>query len=665
MTVSILRAPMRRIAVLLASALAATANAAEAPPGPEAFFQHTRMTSASISPDGQTVAISTATSAAGRVRLVALDLKSMKFTALAGFDDSDIATFHWVNDHRLVFDLDDRQAPVGKLDAASGLYAVNIDGTQMRELVSQYGRPWAERGGERHPLPWNTEFLQAIGDRTSDDVYVYKFEEYDRKHTDFNQLQRLNTLHGKAIDVEAPAHSFDWVFDSKGELRIATTVKDDHRKVLARDPATNQWTELGDFRFLSDDDDNFSPSFVDQDGTLYVESNNGADKTAVWTYDLARKKLADKPFLVSQRYDLNPDFIALQGKLAGLRYDVDALVTQWISPEMEALQAKVDKMLPSTVNLIDVASRGDGHFVVIHAFSDRVPGLYFLYNVQQGKLITLGKTQPDIDPKQMAGMEQIHYAARDGLEIPGYLTVPHGAERKNLPLVVMVHGGPNVRGRTWNWHPEVQFLASRGYAVLEPEYRGSTGYGQKLFNAGWKQWGLAMQDDIADGVKWTVAQGIVDPKRVCIAGASYGGYAVLMGLANDPALYRCGIDWVGVTDLDLLYTSDWSDISDAARKYGMPKLMGDRVADGAKLKATSPTANVGKIHAPVLLAYGGKDRRVPLEHGERFHDALMKQPGAKSEWVVYDDEGHGWRSIETNVDFWNRAAKFLDANIGH
>jgi dienelactone hydrolase len=658
------RKAVRAVAALLAGATLALARAADAPSGPENFFQYDRMTQASISPDGQTVALTTATSKTGRVRLVALDLKTMKFTSLAGFEDADIASFHWVNEHRLVFDLDDRQAPVGKLDAASGLYGVNIDGTAMRQLVSQYGKPFFERGDDKsRVLPWSTDFLQAIGDRTSEDVYVVRPLEYDRKHVDYEQLQRLNTLGGFVTDIDTPPHAFDWVFDAKGDLRVLVTDKDNHSKVLTRDPGSKDWVELGNFEHFADDK-SFHPSYIDQDGTLFVEANNGGDRTSVWTYDLAHRKMSDTPFLVSQRYDLEPAYLPMQGKLAGLRYDVDAEVTQWLTPEMEALQGKVDKMLPSTVNRLSVASRGDGHFVVIHAYSDRVPGLFFLYDLQKGKLITLGNAQPDIDPKQMASMEQVHYPARDGLDIPAYLSIPHGAERKNLPLVVLVHGGPYVRGRVWGWDPEVQFLASHGYAVLEPAFRGSTGYGEKLFTAGWRQWGLAMQDDVADGVKWAVAQGIVDSKRVCIAGASYGGYAVLMGLARDPDLYRCGVDWVGVTDLGLLYSADWSDMSDSWKKYGMPRLIGDPVADAAQLKATSPTENVAKIRAPVLLAYGGKDVRVPIEHGERFHDALMKQPGARSEWVVYDDEGHGWRSLETNIDFWNRVTKFLDANIG-
>ena len=663
MTVPTLRASLRRFACLLAATLAVTAHAADAPPGPEAFFKHPHMTGASISPDGQTVAVAMAAPDTGRIRLVALDLKTMKFTLLAGYEDVDVRTFHWVNDHRLVFDLIDLHEEIGDHQSAWGLYGVNTDGSQLRQLVSREWAAFVQRGGERGALPWNTFFLQAVGDATTEDVYVYKIEEFDEKHVDFRQLQRLDTIHGRATDVATPVHTSDWVFDSKGELRVAVTEKEDRQKVMSRDLATGEWTALGDFdRFF--DGKAFQPSFIDETGTLFVEANNGGDKASVWTYDLGLRKMADKPFLVSQRYDLSPRYLVANGKLAGLRYQVDAEVTQWIAPDLEALQAKIDKMLPSTVNQLSVAPRGDGHFVVIHAFSDHVPGLYFLYNARDNKLVTLGNARPDVDPKKMADMEQVHYAARDGLDIPAYLSVPRGAVRKNLPMVVLVHGGPFVRGRVWGWNPEVQFLASQGYAVLEPEFRGSTGYGQKLFTSGWKQWGLGMQDDVADGVKWAVAQGMVDPKRVCIAGASYGGYAVLMGLIKDPDLYRCGVDWIGVTDIDLLFTSRWSDADDTWKKYGLPKLVGDPATDAVKFKATSPSEHADKIRAPVLLAYGGKDKRVPIEHGERFHDALMKQPGAKSEWIVYKDEGHGWRYEVDNLDFWNRVAKFLDASIG-
>jgi dipeptidyl aminopeptidase/acylaminoacyl peptidase len=197
--------------------------------------------------------------------------------------------------------------------------------------------------------------------------------------------------------------------------------------------------------------------------------------------------------------------------------------------------------------------------------------------------------------------------------------------------------------------------------VLEPEFRGSTGFGLKHFKAGWKQWGLAMQDDVADATQWAIQKGIADPKRTCIAGASYGGYATLMGLARDPQLYRCGIDWIGVTDLDLMYSSRWSDMTDAAREYGMPLLMGDRERDAKQLAETSPVNLASRIKQPLLMAYGDSDRRVPIQHGARLRDALA--PHNKNvEWVVYADEGHGWWLESTKVDFWTRVERFLEKN---
>ena len=654
---------LRRWALaLLAGAFASLAHAADDPNGPERFFHTEHMTGAALSPDGQTLAMTMIAPDTGRIRLVAMNLATKKLTLLAAYDDTDVRTFHWINDHRLVFDLVDLQEPVGEHRFAFGLYAVNSDGSVLRQLVNRQWDSWIRNGEDQQVLPWWTHYLRPVGDG-SDDVYIETAQEGDGKSYDYVKLERLETIRGKVKSIDTPVHSFEWVFDSRGVLRVATVLKDNHRILMARDPATDTWSELGDFaRFY--DGKAFHPQFIDADGTLYVTAANGGDTQAVWTYDLGRHKMADKPFLVSPRYDLDPRYLVSHGKLAGLRYVVDAPVTQWVSPDLQALQAKIDQLLPSTSNEVSMAANGDGRYAVIHAFSDHLPGLYFLYGVADGKLLTLGNARPDIDPKKMADMEFVHYAARDGLDIPAYLSVPRGAERKNLPLVLLVHGGPYERGRVWGWDPEVQFLAAHGYAVLEPAFRGTTGYGNKLFSAAIRQWGLAMQDDLADGVKWAVAQGLVDPKRVCIMGASYGGYAVLMGLAKDPDLYRCGVEWVGVSDIDLLFSSRWSDASDTWKKYGASKLIGDPKADAAQFKATSPVENAAKIRAPLLMAYGKEDRRVPLEHGERMHEALEKQSSAKVEWIVYDKEGHGWHYYDDTIDFWNRVAKFLDANLG-
>jgi dipeptidyl aminopeptidase/acylaminoacyl peptidase len=263
----------------------------------------------------------------------------------------------------------------------------------------------------------------------------------------------------------------------------------------------------------------------------------------------------------------------------------------------------------------------------------------------------------------MAHRDFVRFKARDGLEIPAWVTVPKDGKKGPHPMVVLVHGGPWVRGGDWRWDADSQFLASRGYVVLEPEFRGSTGFGHQHFKAGWKQWGLAMQNDVADGTRWAIDKGLADPKRICIAGASYGGYATLMGLVNDPDLYRCGIEWVGVTDISLMYSISWSDTSESSKKYGMPLLVGDPEKDAAQLKATSPIAQASRIKQPLLLAYGGLDDRVPLKHGTEFRDAVTKT-NPDVEWVVYPEGGHGWSLLKDNVDWWTRVEKFLARNIG-
>jgi dipeptidyl aminopeptidase/acylaminoacyl peptidase len=244
------------------------------------------------------------------------------------------------------------------------------------------------------------------------------------------------------------------------------------------------------------------------------------------------------------------------------------------------------------------------------------------------------------------------------------LTLPAKGGKK-LPMVVMVHGGPYVRGTEFGWDPTAQFLASRGYAVLEPEFRGSTGYGLGLFKAGMKQWGLSMQDDIADSVQWAVAQGHADPERVCIMGGSYGGYATLMGLIKDPGLYRCGIAYAAVTDIPLMLEGMlWqSDTPDEYRKYGAPIMLGDVHADAERFAATSPLRQAARIKRPLLLAHGSDDRRVPVVHFTKLRSALEAHR-ADAEFMEYSGEGHGWSVSKTSIDFWTRVERFLDKHIG-
>ena len=638
-------------------------------PGPDGFFQNATMVGASLSPDGKTLVILSAPSAGAHVRLITLDLKSMKATVLAQYDLYDVENVHWVNNHRVVYSLDDHQAPAGDRNQpwGPGLWGVDIDGSRSRQLIARSPDSAVRSSTHVERLSWTTRYVAAVDpDHDSDDIFVAEPALYDYSGIGDYKLRRVNTATGRTKDIRTPpgATLHGWIFDRDANPRVSVVLRGSRTKVMLRDPATDEWSAISDVdSFVGGD--GFAPLALLSDDQLLVMANQGRDTQSIYKYDLKTRTLRPQPFLQSDRYDLEPELITQAHRLLGLRYQVDASATHWIDPAMAALQDKIDAMLPSTINEISVpAGAGDAGVVLLKSFSDRAPEAFYVYDTKLGKLVQLGSEHPEVDPDRMSGMEPVHYLARDGLEIPAWLTVPQGKERKNLPLVVLVHGGPFIRGQAWHWDAEVQFLAARGYAVLEPEFRGSVGYGDKLFRAGFKQWGLGMQNDLADGVKWAVGQGLVDPQRVCIAGGSYGGFAVLMGLINDAQVYRCGIDWAGPTDIELMYTATWNDASDAFKKYGMPRLIGDPVVDAAQLRATSPILNAGKIKAPLLMAYGGEDFRVPIEHGEKMRAALKKQSSADVEWVVYADEGHGWRAMSTQIDFWNRVAAFLDKNIG-
>jgi dipeptidyl aminopeptidase/acylaminoacyl peptidase len=221
-----------------------------------------------------------------------------------------------------------------------------------------------------------------------------------------------------------------------------------------------------------------------------------------------------------------------------------------------------------------------------------------------------------------------------------------------------------VRGGSWEWDAEAQFLATRGYVVLQPEFRGSTGFGAAHFRAGWQQWGRAMQDDLADAAAWAVKQGWADPKRIGIMGASYGGYATLMGLVRNPDVFRAGVEWAGVTDIELLFTLAESDASEDARRYDMKTLIGDALKDPAAFADVSPLAQAGRIRQPLLMAHGAMDRRVPVAHAAKMHDAVTAK-NANVEYVVYPEEAHGWRHEDDSIDFWKRVVAFLDKNLAH
>jgi dipeptidyl aminopeptidase/acylaminoacyl peptidase len=636
-------------------------------PSIESFFENQTFGGASLSPSARYLAARIG-GPGKHDFLVVIDLETNQSKVIAAFKDADVDRFRWVNDERLVYNLTEKDVGQGDLRYAPGLFAVNRDGSGYIQLAQRERYLLEDRlpGGVHRLLPWNTYLLEVQGPPESEYIYVQS-PEYNNVHElrDVNLL-RLNTLTGKATVVPRPGQVRYWRLDHKGEPRLAVALEDRKSTVHYRDPGSGTWRIIASYSAYTDDQGYMRPLGFDADGTLYVVAYGNGDTTAVHTFNTTTGKLSPEPLIVTRGYDFDGALISRQNKVLGVRYTTDATATVWFDPGMKELQEKVDKVLPATVNLLSVAHNSNASWVLVRAYSDVVPVTYFLYNSQTGVLNKVGESRPHIDSKQMGHQEFVRYKARDGLDIPALLTLPRGATGKNLPMVVLVHGGPWVRGESWGWNAQAQFLASRGYAVLEPEFRGSQGFGLKHFSAGFKQWGLAMQNDLADGVRWAIGKGIVDPKRVCIAGASYGGYATLMGLVNDPDLYKCGIDWAGVTDINLMYNDTWyarSDFTEDYKKYGMPELVGDQVKDAAQLKATSPIMQAARIRQPLLLAYGGADQRVPIFHGKKFYDAV-KDTNKNVEWIEYSEEGHGWYLEKNNIDFWGRVEKFLDKQIG-
>ncbi|AMO25178.1 hypothetical protein UC35_01070 [Ramlibacter tataouinensis] len=645
---------------------AASAQPAKVPV--EAFFQNPAFTAARLSPSGKHVA-ATFRAKTGRIALVVMDTANLADAkVVGGFSDADVWRFEWVNDGRLVFSMADMLASQAEVRFGTGMFAVDRDGGDFRQLTEvDYGV--GRRVGGREFLHLATRLHSVTRAQDSDDVFVLVPEFAD--DTSSNRLlnrdllsysiARLNTRTRALARVNRPGRTWQWVVDAKDVPRAAVTSDKGKAATHYLDPATGQWQQLNEFDAFRGN--SFAPVAVTPDGSFYVSAATREGTEGLFRFDLAKRTIDPEAIVSVPKYDFRGQFIMDSKRLLGLRYTTDAESTVWFDPKLKELQAKVDAQLKATVNRLDVPTRPEAPFVLVHAYSDVEPGRYMLYHTETGELTPLGAVQPTVDPKQMAHRELVRYKARDGLEIPAWLTVPHGAKGRKLPMVVLVHGGPWIAAQTWRWDADSQFLASRGYAVLEPQFRGTLGLGFNHFKASWKQWGLAMQDDIADGARWAIAQGIADPQKVCIAGASYGGYSTLMGLVRDPDLYKCGVSWAAVTDIELMHTVNWSDFSEVYKTYGMPVLVGDPKEDTAQLEATSPIKQAAKIRKPLLLAHGGTDRRVPITHGIQFRDAVQKT-NPDVEWIEYTDEGHGWALIKNRVDFWTRVEKFLARHIG-
>lgn len=635
---------------LLGAILAPLVASAADMVAPQPFFQHDAYRSLRLSPSGKY--LGALISAGGRMRVAAIDVESRSVAIAAAVDGDDIEWFEWVNDDRLVFAVNDLQSGLDE-QRGEGLFAVNRDGGDFRVLA-----PTIRSQINRRELVYRYARLLSLLNDGSDDILVIANDPNAR----YPDVYRMNTRTGRRELKSSgkPGDIVHWVADHKGVVRAAIEQeRGTTYRVFWRADEDAKWVLLAAWGI--NDGERFYPIAFDGDGALIVTSNIGRDTWAVYRYDTARKALGDL-VAAHPKVDLRGGLVVdrRNNRIVGLTYEADRPGTVWFDDEWARLQATVDASLPGKMNKITRA----GNRALVSSYSDTDPGSYYMLDTEKRRLEHLVARRKAIKPEAMPTRQPVRYAARDGLDIPAYLTLPKGREPKNLPLVLYVHGGPWVRGANWAWRAEPAYLASLGYAVFEPAFRGSTGWGGRLHRAGWKQWGRGMQDDLNDGVDWLAKQGTIDPARVCIMGASYGGYAVMMGLARDPERWRCGINYLGVTDINLMFDVAWSDYSSSDFiRYTAKEMIGDPDKDAAMLKAASPLENAAKIKAPVLMAYGAGDRRVPLVHGEKMRDALTAQ-GTSVEWVVYTGEGHGFMLEQTRYDFYERVARFLGRHLG-
>ncbi len=593
------------------------------------FFRNPEKAYFQISPDGNHISFTQPYE--NRMNVFVQRRGTDKATRVTSVTDRDISAYFWKGNDRILY-LKDFGG-----DENYHLFAVNIDGTREVDLT-----------------PFDSVQVRLIDDLIDHptDVLIGM----NKRNPQIFDAYRLNTASGELrMEAENPGNIVSWMTDHDGNIRIATATDGVNVSILYRDNSAEPFRTLMQTNFK----DSFSPLFFTFDNkNIYATSNLGRDKMAIVKYDVASGKEIE---VIFEHPEVDVESMAYSRKrkvLTQINYTTWKPEEKFLDKETEMIYGDLRKRLPGYEVAVTFNNKEED-ILIVRTFSDRTLGAYYLYEKESGNLTKLAERNPWLNENELAPMKPISYKARDGLLIHGYLTLPLGKEPKNLPVVVNPHGGPWYRD-TWGFNPEVQFLANRGYAVLQINFRGSTGYGREFWMKSFKQWGGAMQDDITDGVKWLIAEGIADPKRIAIYGGSYGGYATLAGLAFSPELYACGVDYVGVSNLfTFLKTIPpyWKPYLDM-----MYEMVGNPTEDSARFVERSPVFHAEKIKAPLLVAQGANDPRVKIDESNQIVEALRKR-GVEVEYMVKDNEGHGFANEENRFDFYEAMEKFLEKHL--
>jgi dipeptidyl aminopeptidase/acylaminoacyl peptidase len=628
----------------------------------EHFFKKPDRAGVRLSPDGRRLAWLEPVELEGengtrlrRMNLFALDLPEDPGTApdmqaarqLTSFTARDITSAFFADDKHLVFAMDQGG------DENWHLVAVRSDGSdaEPRDLTPFEGV--------------QCNLVDDLEERPGE--LLFQMNKRDPEHFDVYHLELASGE--MQMIAENPGNVQGWVTDHDGKLRLATTTDGVNTAMLFRATEDDEWREIATFDFK----EAATPlGFTFDNQRLWVSSNVGRDKSAIFEFD-PRTCEHGKLVFEHDEVDVSNLIRSYARKCAvGVSYETDKQHYDFWDARREALQEFIDRELPGKQNSLVSFSKDETRYAV-YSGSDRTYGSYHLLDApfdpeqpasaSRFQLRHLFDLAPWLDEDALAPVQPIRYDARDGLEIPGYLTLPVGRTLGDggpvLPMIVNPHGGPWARD-SWRFNPEVQFLANRGWAVLQMNFRGSIGYGRDFWQKSFGQWGLAMQDDITDGVQWAVEAGIADAKRVAIYGGSYGGYATLAGITKTPELYKCAVDYVGVSNL---FT--WIE---AFPPYWRPflemvyEMVGHPERDEERFRATSPLFHIDRIQCPLFVAQGANDPRVKQEESEQIVAAL-KARGIAIEYLLKEDEGHGFHNEENMFEFYGAMERFLEQHL--
>jgi dipeptidyl aminopeptidase/acylaminoacyl peptidase len=588
------------------------------------FLQPPKIGAAKISPDGHYLAKLTPENSG---RLEILEIQGLTLSAAYRMPPYEfISRFGWANSRQLVWSTAWRPGLFDTATATGDFFLGYAD----RPHVTKLGT------GEYflHRLPADDhQILVASDGRVS------------RENLDDFGEKRL---------ADIPYEDSEVLFDHAGRMRLVMGIDETDLVTAIYNDELRRWVEV---RRSRPGNGVVEPlSWSDDQQHYYISSNIDAPTSGVYVADPATgtgRLLFRDPLVYFSVALAMPGSGDIAGVLSFAGYPEYHFFDE--HGALAKIYAELRIAFPDCAVEITSSSE-DGHRAIVAVWSDMRPLEYYLFDVEASLLL---KSRPWIDPMQMSPMKPFTLKARDGLELHGYLTLPEGSTGKQLPLVVLPHGGPHGIPDIWGFDEEVQLLAYHGYAVLQLNYRGSGGYGRDFEQLGYARWGTTMQDDLTDATRWAIEQGVADPDRICIYGASYGGYAALMGVIREPDLYRCAIGYSGAYDLTTQRKKSDTADSSMGRAY-FDEALG---TDPADLKARSPVYNVVRIKVPLLLIHGGHDHRVPIKNFEEL-TAALDQAGKKYESLVKDDEGHGFYGQSNRIEVYTRLLDFLDRYIG-